>query len=133
MRWLGGRRRRSSVTSLPEPFEAAAASVQAAKDALLAAVPRGRTAGAPLAEALAGFEDHLRAALGEVAVSGEPEIEEDWRRCREALSESLRAAERLRLEESPEGYEELYAVLGEILDPLEIFADVERRLQRRSH
>ena len=101
-----------------------------AKEALLTAVPRGRGPGAPIAEALASFEEHLRVARE--SLGGWPPAEEAERLALAgALDESLNRAETLRLEASPEGYEELYALLGEILDPLDALKDVAGRLGLR--
>src|SRR6266496_2023414 len=49
-----------------------------------------------------------------------------------AIDESLRRAEGLRLNASPEGYDQLYALLGEALDPLDALGDVAERLEEMS-
>lgn len=97
----------------------AAGAVEDAREALVAAAPRGRGQGTPLAEALAAFDVHLRRAT--TALEGVPPhgLEETWARCRAALAESAAAAERLRTGEPPQGYEQLYGPLAEILEPLD--------------
>ena len=73
----------------------------------------------PLAEALATFDIYLR--LAAAALEGPPPVglEGTWARCRDALLESAVAAERLRTGEPPQGYEQLYGPLAEILEPLD--------------
>jgi hypothetical protein len=75
-----------------------------------------------LAEGLAGFEINLREAEGAMPDWRAPEVETTWQLCMEALMESFRRAEALRLGEAPVGYEHLYAVLGDLMEPLEAFA-----------
>jgi hypothetical protein len=99
-------------------------AVEGAKDVLAAARPSRRGEGAPLAEALAGFEERLAAAEASMGAWRTPELEGSWSACREALAESRRRAEALRLSASPpSGYEQLYTVLGELMDPLDAFED----------
>lgn len=47
----------------------------------------------------------------------------------DAIDRSSRRVEDLRLRASPQGYEELYALLGEILDPLDALAEVGHRVE----
>jgi hypothetical protein len=122
-------RRTSGSERAPEALATAAALVDAAKRSLLSAVPGGRRAGAPVAEALAGFEEHLRTARS--ALERWPSGRDEALRnsCTSAVDESLRRAEALRLKASPQGYEELYSLLGEILDPLVALAESAGRLR----
>jgi hypothetical protein len=106
--------------------------VDQAKEALLAAVPRGRGPGAPIAEALASFEEHVRATRESLEGWPEP-LEADRLALEGALDESLSRAEMLRLKASPQGYEELYALLGHVLDPLDAVAEVAERFRRASN
>jgi fermentation-respiration switch protein FrsA (DUF1100 family) len=132
---FGARRKRRAAEGPTAPdvdrFREVAALVDAAKDALLAAVPGRRGPGVPVAEALAAFEEQLgaaRAALDDWPAShgGDRLVLE------KAIDASLRRAETLRMEASPEGYEELYALLGDVLDPLDAVAEVAERLRRAS-
>jgi hypothetical protein len=113
-----------------EAFRDVAVRVERSKEALLAAVPRGRGEGAPLAEALAAFEDRLREA--NQSLQGWPAGADvtERRAIADALEQSLRRAESLRLGASPHGYEQLYALLGEILDPLDAVSEAGDRLVR---
>jgi hypothetical protein len=109
-----------------------AGHVDRAKAALLATVPSPRGApGAPLAEALVEFEGHLREAAASMDAWRTPGVEEDWAACRSGLDGSLAEAERIRLEAPALDYEGLVAVLGDIMDPLEAFDRVARRMAGR--
>jgi hypothetical protein len=103
-------------------FERTVASVEEAKGSLVAAAPGGRRTGVPLAEALAGFEAHLGLAGAAMREWRIPAVEHQWRDCEGALAEAARRSEALRLGAVPEGYERLYGVLGDIIEPLEVFA-----------
>jgi hypothetical protein len=103
--------------------------VEDAKEALVAAVPGRRGAGAPVAEALWAFESGVDDALKRMASWRTSETEGAWLSCLSALEETARSAEELRLGEPPQGYEELYARLAEIMEPLDAFADAARRFR----
>jgi hypothetical protein len=105
-----------------EGFLRVLASVEAAKAQLAAAAPGGRSVGIPLAEALASFEEGLREAVTAMPSWRVREAEDVWTTCAAALTESARRAERLRLGEAPDGYEQLYGTLADLMDPLEAFA-----------
>ena len=97
--------------------------VERAKEALVSAAPRGRSAGVPLAEALAGFEAHLRGARSLVAKAGDA----DRHAYERAIDEALQVAKWLRMDASPGGYETLYPILADAMRPLEVFDEVLRR------
>jgi hypothetical protein len=132
---FGGLRKRRS-SSEPDPdvldaldaFRVAATLVGKAKGALLMAVPGRRGSGTPLAEALAAFEEHLHAARRSIGRWTPNAAETERRKTLEAIEEALRRAEGLRLNASPQGYQELYALLGETLDPLDALSEVAERL-----
>ena len=101
--------------------------VERAKAALVSAAPSGRSAGAPLAEALAGFDAHLRDARDLIA-----QVEADWddadrSACVGAIDASLAVTQWLRLEGDPGGYEGLYPILADAMRPLEVVEQVLRR------
>ena len=102
-------------------FRQTVAAVEAAKESLASAAPRGRSAGVALAEALAGFEQGLRAASASMPEWRRAEVEEAWSSCRRALEEAGRRAERLRVGDAPQGYEALYGELGDLMEPLDMF------------
>ena len=101
--------------------------VERAKGALVSAAPRGRSAGVPLAEALAAFEGHLRDARGLVAKAGDGWGDADRDACERAIDEALQVARWLRMDASPGGYETLYPILADAMRPLEVFDEVLRR------
>jgi hypothetical protein len=100
-------------------FEQTLRHVEEAKALLAAAAPRGRTGGVPLAEALARFEEELGSASRSMPAWRTDEVEEQWLACRSGLAEAERRERDLRLEGSPEGYEQLYSTLGAIMEPLD--------------
>jgi hypothetical protein len=105
-----------------EAFAATLGAVEAAKASLVTAVRSGRAPGAPLAEALAGFEVRLAEAEGTMGAWRAPDVEAAWGSCRDGLNEARRRAEAFRLSEpSPEIYEHLIAALEDLMDPLEPF------------
>jgi hypothetical protein len=61
-----------------------------------------------------------------------PETEEVWRSCAEALQESARMAERLRLEAPALDFESLVMVLKDLIAPLDVFSDAARLLRGRA-
>jgi hypothetical protein len=113
---------RPEVLRTSQAFRSTLTLVEEAKRRLAAAAPAGRSAGVPLAEALAGFEEGLLAARSTMDGWRAAEVEEVWSGCSAALDESSLRAGRLRLGQPPEGYEQLYGTLGDLMDPLEAFA-----------
>lgn len=96
-------------------------TVEEAKNGLSAAAPGGRSAGIPLAEALAAFEQGLRDASASMPAWRRPEVAEVWTACQEGLQEAGGRAECLRLGDAPDGYEQLYGELGDLMEPLDSF------------
>jgi hypothetical protein len=104
-----------------DAFDRALALVERATATLVSSAPRGRPSPVPLAEALAGFELDLRRAKGTLEAWSPTEHGQLRDGCRAAVAEALRRAERLRLEGSPRGYEELVEELDRLLEPLTAF------------
>ena len=117
----------------PAAFGSVLVLVERAKEDLVAATPspRGVTA-VPLAEALLRFEEGLASARDAMDAWRRSETEEVWAACLEGLEESLRRAERLRLDAPALDYEGLVAKLADLIDPLDAFADAERALSRNA-
>ncbi len=95
--------------------------VEEARRTLAAAAPRGRSAGVPLAEALAGFDEEIAAAREAMGGWRVGFVEAEWLACQGALVEAARRAEALRLGAAPQGYEQLYGTLADLMEPLEAF------------
>jgi hypothetical protein len=100
--------------------------IEHGKAALVSAVPTARRPGTPLAEALDAFEQALRLARDEMEDWRTPETEGSWQACSKALDEARRRAERLRLEAPSLDYEGLVMTLGDLIAPLDAFADAAR-------
>lgn len=111
-----------------EAFGAVAAHVERAKDALVEALPGPRRPGTPLAEALSAFESVLREARDGMGSWRTDHSEQVWRRCDSALKEAAARAERFRLEAPRLDFEGLALALGDLMAPLDVFAEAERSL-----
>ncbi len=103
--------------------------VEDAKEALVAAAPGRRGAAVPVAEALWAFEAGIEDARRRMADWRTAAIEDVWLTCLSALEQTARSAEDLRLGAPPEGYEELYGRLAELIEPLDAFGDAVRRFR----
>ena len=102
------------------------ALVERAKERLVAAVPSPRGVQAvQFAEALLGFEELLASARSEMDESQPDDSSDAWLAGREAIEESLRRAERLRLEAPPLDYEGLVSALADLMDPLEAVSAID--------
>jgi hypothetical protein len=128
-------RRRRKTEPLPphvrSAFDAVAALVDAAQRALLAAVPTSRDPGIPLGEALGHFSRALDSLEAAMPSWRDEQVAHEWTKCSEALAEARAQAGTLRLSDDNLTFEQLNARIGDILYPLESFADVERDLRRR--
>lgn len=122
-------RRRTPNPAL-EPFLHMASALDAAQRGLLAAVPAPRDDGIPLAEAIASFERGLTETEARMPGWRTEETASMHEECSAALREARAEAERLRLEPGRLTFETLNARIGDVLHPLEIFADTERALRR---
>ena len=136
-RWFGARARTrardvpAELRAAGEAFGVALSAVERAKASLVGVVRSGRAPGAPLAEALAGFDVGLAEADAATPAWRTALLDEEWRACRAGIDQARRRAERLRLSDgAPAAYEELVGVLAELLDPLEPFEGTAVRLRR---
>ena len=121
MRW---RRRRlpNELAGSFEAFHEVVGHVERAKSILTESVPSTRTAGRPLADTLAGFEEELGLARTGMHRWRRREVEGGWRAADEALSAALALAARVRLEAAtPRGFEELIGLIGTLLAALDAF------------
>lgn len=101
--------------------------VEAAKRALLAAVPSPRgIPGRSVAEAVLAFEEALRSANDLMPGWRDPRTEDAWTRCAAGIRVASERAERLRLDAPALDYEGLVDALADLIAPLEAFGDAER-------
>jgi hypothetical protein len=119
------------LAAIRREFSIVAAHVDRAQRAMLASIPTSRDPGIPVAQALKGFGAALDDAAGAMAAWQDERLAEDWTRCSDALREARDEAGKLRLNAGELTFEQLNARVGDVLYPLETFADVERNLRRR--
>jgi hypothetical protein len=119
---------RERRTDGADAFRRTVAHVEEAKLSLASAAPSGRSEGRPLAQAVAEYEHWLVVASRSLVFWPSP-LEAELAACRRALEEAARRSERLRLEESPHGYEELYGLLAELMEPLDAFTGAQERVE----
>jgi hypothetical protein len=126
---------------LPEDLEAPARAfdelippLERAKAALTGSVPGTRLPGRPLAETLSEFEEDLGTVRDLMDGWRAPEVEQAWLDASAGLDESLELARRIRIEAaSPQGFEGLIGLIGDLLAPLGAFdeaAETFRALRR---
>jgi hypothetical protein len=106
------------------------ALVEDGKERLLAAVPTARRRGIAPAEGLLGFEESLREARHAMPGWRDAVIGDDWNACDEALRESLRRAEALRMEAPALEFEALLGAFGDLIAPLDAFEDAAEILRK---
>jgi len=124
----------------PEPEAAAARDafrrvvleLDAAQRILLGAVPTSRDSGAPLMPAIEEFLAGLSRAEASMPGWRSDRTELLWTRCSQALMLARIHAERMRDDPASErlGFEPLNARLGDVVSPLEEFADVAEEIRR---
>lgn len=110
-------------------FSEVVAAIERGKTALVSAVPTARNQGTPLAEALHTFETAIRRARAGMDGWRTAETEEIWEASSSALRDAAERAERLRLEAPSLDYEGLVMTLGDLMAPLDVFADAARRFR----
>jgi putative heme degradation protein len=127
------RKRRSD--RLPEPtrraFAVAAGLVNEAQRALIAAVPTSRNSGVPLSNALVAFIAALGALDEAMAAWRDERVAHEWTKCAEGIREARSQAIALQSIDVELTFEQLNTRVGDVLYPLEAFADAERDLRRR--
>jgi hypothetical protein len=126
--------RRRGTRLSPDQARALRSTIDAidrGKDALTSTVPGPRSPGRPVAESLLDFEGALEEARTLMVGWKGPASEPVWRACSDALEESARMAERLRLEAPALDFESLVMVLKDLIAPLEVFEEASRLLRGR--
>lgn len=111
-------------------FQALVPALERAKAALTESVPGTRLPGIPLAETLIRFEEALRTVRGGMDAWRSPELEDVWLTSSAGLEEALELGERVRLRApEPAGFEDLVALIGDLLAPLEVFGAAAERFR----
>jgi len=127
--------KRKKTDALPDEirraFMRSAVLVEETQRALIAAIPTSRDPGIPLHEAIDAFTRALEIARGSVAAWRDERLAHEWTKCSQALDEARRLSEGLRLAAGGLTFEQLNARVGDVLYPLETFADVEAEIRRR--
>ena len=96
--------------------------LERAKAALTDSVPGTRLPGRPLAETLWEFETGLREVRARMDGWRAPEVEEQWVAAASGLDAALALADRVRTEAAtPQGFEGLIGMIGDLLAPLDAF------------
>lgn len=133
------RRRRLSpeLAEVHAHFLSAVEPVEAAKQALVGAVPQARFPGRELSDALAAFDRSLAEAQSRMDPWRHPDLEAEWVACTRGLVrarteaaveiERLGSGEKERVGSSEVGFESLLELVQSYLDPLEPFAQAEER------
>jgi hypothetical protein len=115
---------------LTRAFMRTAVLVDEAQRALVAAVPTSRDPGIPVADAIDAFDQRLELARASMTAWRDDRLAHEWTKCSDVLREAHENANQLRLEAGLT-FEQLNARVGDVLYPLESFADVEREIRRR--
>lgn len=111
-------------------FQALVPALERAKAALTESVPGTRLPGIPLAETLLRFEEELRTVRGGMDAWRSPELEDVWLTSSAGLEEALELGERVRLRApEPAEFEDLVALIGDLLAPLEAFGAAAERFR----
>jgi hypothetical protein len=115
-----------------EAFRRVVLELDAAQRVLLSAVPTSRDSGAPLKPAIEEFLAGLARAEGSMAGWRTERTDPFWSRCSQALMMARIHAERMREDPASDrlGFEPLNARLGDIVSPLEEFADAAEEIRR---
>jgi hypothetical protein len=121
---------RDRFADVARAFTRTAVAVERGKEELLRAIPSARAPGVPMAEALLSYREALQEAEESMPAWRRPELQAEWDACREGLQLALREEERLRLAAPAFTHEGMLAALGDLIAPLEAFADASARLSR---
>ena len=127
--------RKRTKTSVPDgigrAFAVATGLVAEAQRTLLDAIPTSRHPGVPLQEALVTFISALEAAGRAMPAWHDETTRHEWTMCSEGIADARAQAHDLQRRNADLTFEQLNTVIGDVLYPLEVFADAERDLRRR--
>ena len=127
---LGRRRLPEELRGPSRAFDELIPVLERAKAALTESVPGTRLPGRPLAETLWEFETGLREVRARMDGWRAPEVEEQWAAAASGLDAALALADRVRTEAaSPQGFESLIGVIGDLLAQLDAFGAAAARFR----
>lgn len=111
-----------------EAFTAQAERVEQVRRALLSCLPVGRVTPAPVALGLDLLRDELAAVAAAMPSWRAPPVEDQWRRCRASLDQAVAAVPTAAEVAASTGeLEELLGAVAEVVEPLDAWAEAERR------
>lgn len=106
--------------------------VEGGRRVLLGTLPTGRVEPAPVGVGLAALDRALADARGWMGRWHLHELEDAWRDCHVALDQAEAGLDEVReVAASSSELEELLEAVGEVVAPLDAFADAEREWRRR--
>lgn len=118
-----------------QEFQAQAAQVEAAREALLGCLPVGRVDPAPVPVGLDLLRDELAAVMARLHAWRVPAVEEAWQACHSAVDEAAAAIpEARRVSASTAELEEMLDAVSGVVAPLDAWHDAWRgwlRLRER--
>lgn len=113
-------------------FRDQAERVEAAREALLGCLPVGRVDPAPVPVGLDLLRDELEAVRAELHAWRVVEVEVEWEACRASVEEALGQVEPARaVAVTTTELEALLEAVGEVVEPLDAWADAERAWLRQ--
>jgi hypothetical protein len=120
------------TAAIRETFRRVVSELDAAQRVLLSAIPTSRDPGSPLKPAIEEFLAGLGRAEASMPGWRTERTDAHWDRCSQALILARAHAERMRDDPATErlGFEPLNARLGDIVSPLEEFADAAEEIRR---
>jgi hypothetical protein len=108
-------------------FVAQARRVEDARQALLGCLPVGRVDPVPVPVGLDVLRDELGAIEDQMGAWQVPELEAQWRACRDGIAESLGHIEPTRQTALPtDELEVLLDAVTDVVEPLDVWQDAER-------
>jgi hypothetical protein len=127
--------RKRTKRELPEEirraFDVTAGLVDEAQRVLLDAIPTSRHSGKPLDQAIVTFLTALDGVDERMPEWQNEMTAHEWTNCSQAIGDARSQAEGLQRRNTGLTFEQLNAAIGDVLYPLEVFADAERELRRR--
>lgn len=123
--------RRKAPNPTLEAFLRMAEKLDQAQRGLLGAIPTSRDPGVPTLAALDAFDRHLIEATELMPAWHADDTRSMHARCTEAIEHAQRESALLRAQAGTLSFETLNVRVGDILHPLEEFADTERALRKR--